>query len=153
MTTEITKSIFIDTNILIYANALTSPFHQVAVDTIETLVKNGTELWISRQVLREFLMALTRPQTFVNPQPIEVLVARVQWFERQFQIAEDNAQVTSNLLNLLQQVPTGGRQVYDANIVATMLTNGIQYLLTHNVSDFQRFSTFIDVIPLVDSTP
>jgi len=53
-------------------------------------------------------------------------------------------------LNLLQQFPTAGRQVHDANIVATMLTAGIDRLLTHNVKDFDRFSTLITVIPLED---
>jgi predicted nucleic acid-binding protein len=43
----------------------------------------------------------------------------------------------------------GTRKIHDANIVATMLVNDVHELLTHNVSDFKRFSADIEVIPLI----
>ena len=42
----------------------------------------------------------------------------------------------------------GGRQVHDANIVATMLVYGILPLLTNTTEDFTRFSSFIRLLPL-----
>ena len=50
-------------------------------------------------------------------------------------------------MDLLATYPTGGRQVYDANIVATMLCHGLKRLLTFNTADFQRFSSLIDLEP------
>ena len=41
-----------------------------------------------------------------------------------------------------------GKQVHDANIVATMLVHGITQVLTHNITDFARFSSLITVLPL-----
>ncbi len=146
------RPIFIDTNILVYANILAYPLHSIAAERIQSLLDAEVELWLSRQVLREFIAAVTRPQTYGNPQPIGVVVTRVQTFQAQFRVAEDNPQVTTQLLNLLQQFPTTGRQVHDANIVATMLTAGIDRLLTHNVKDFDRFSDLITVIPLMATT-
>lgn len=140
--------VFIDTNVLVYANVASSPLHQIAQETTEAFFEAGVELWISRQVLREFIVTLTRPQTFINPQPIDVIIARVQLFEEQFRVAEESSQVTARLLDLLQQIPTGGRQVHDANIVATMLIAGVYRLLTHNTIDFERFSEFITMLPL-----
>ncbi len=61
---------------------------------------------------------------------------------------EDDERVTANLLTLVQQIPTGGKQVHDANIVATMQTYGITRLLTHNVADFVRFQPLITIVPL-----
>ncbi|MEW6492604.1 MAG: PIN domain-containing protein [Cyanobacteriota bacterium] len=141
-------SVFLDTNVLIYANVATAPLHQTAVEAIQQLYEANIDLWISRQVLREFIATLTRPQTFVTAQPVEIVVARVQFFEQQFLMAEDGPQVTTKLLELLQQIPTGGRQVHDANIVATMLTAGVNRLLTHNTKDFERFAEFITILPL-----
>jgi len=77
------------------------------------------------------------------------LLADVQTFQKQFFIAEDGPVVTGHLLNLLASIPCAGKQVHDANIVATMLAHGIQKLLTHNVADFNRFAAHITVIPLV----
>jgi predicted nucleic acid-binding protein len=40
----------------------------------------------------------------------------------------------------------GGRQVHDANIVATMLAHGETRLLTFNEADFRRFSSVIEIV-------
>jgi hypothetical protein len=50
---------------------------------------------------------------------------------------------------LINSVSVGGKQIHDANIVATMLAHGLRRLLTHNVKDFQRDSAWIDILPLV----
>lgn len=127
------------------------PLHQIANEKIQRLWRDGNELWISRQVLREFIATVTRPQVFGNPQPISTVVDRVRFFQTQFKVAEDNAQVTANLLALVNQVSVGGKQLHDANIVATMQTYGITHLLTHNIADFNRFARFITVLPLVQA--
>jgi len=69
------RPIFIDTNILIYANVASAPYHQLAIEMLQNLDCLGIELWLSRQI-------------------------------------------------------------HDANIIATMLTAGIDRLLTHDVKDF-----------------
>ena len=50
------------------------------------------------------------------------------------------------LIALCQEVPLAGKQVHDANIVATMLAHGERRLLTFNASDFQRFGERIEPI-------
>ena len=52
------------------------------------------------------------------------------------------------LLDLLAAHRTTGRQVHDANIVATMLEHGIRRLLTFNTADFLRFARIVDIEPL-----
>src|ERR687885_2616015 len=141
--------VFLDTNILVYARATQSPFHQAALQAIQRLDNSGVKVWISRQVLREDLATLTRPQLFTNPLPIDRLIEDIRLFQTQFRVAEDDLQVTERLLMLMEQVPIGGRQVHDANIVATMQAYGIGQLLTHNVADFNRFAELITVLPLV----
>lgn len=142
------KPVFLDTNILVFANIAEAPFHEIARAAIETRYNAGIELWISRQILREYLATLTRPQTFSKPQPVSTLSERVRFFQNRFRVAEDGPQVTEKLLELMEQVTIGGKQIHDANIVATMLVHEIPFLLTHNVADFARFSQFITVLPL-----
>ena len=50
------------------------------------------------------------------------------------------------------EYPTLGKQVHDANIVATMLAHGIDMLLTLNVDDFKRFEDKITLISLEEKT-
>ncbi|MGH8001916.1 MAG: type II toxin-antitoxin system VapC family toxin [Brasilonema sp.] len=142
------NAIFMDTNILVYANVSESPLHEVALQAIQSCYDAGVELWISRQVLREFLRTLTRPQAFINPRPLATIIERVRFFKTQFRVADDTLKVTERLLSLMEEITIGGKQVHDANIVATMLVYGIPQLLTHNTGDFARFSELIIVLPL-----
>ena len=142
------EPVFLDTNILVHANVAESPRHRVALETVKQFSEAGVEIWISRQVLREFLAVLTRPQVFLKPRPVSMIAARVRQFETLFRIAEENAAVTARLLDLLERTPVGGKQVHDANIVATMLSHGVTRLVTENTRDFKRFAGLITVLPL-----
>jgi predicted nucleic acid-binding protein len=149
MATMAVDPVFVDTNILIYTQQTLSPFHAPASTKLHDLAAAGHALWTSRQILREYLVAMSRPGALTAPVPMPDLVADVQVFISQFSIAEDGAAATAHLLSLLTAVPCGGKQVHDANIVATMLAHGIPKLLTHNVGDFTRFSAHITVLPLI----
>lgn len=142
--------VFIDTNILVYASVPESPFHSVALNAIQSREQIEQELWISRQVLREYLATLTRPQAFTEPIPIVTLTAEIYFFQNRFRVAEDNFQVTERLLRLMEEISSGSKQVHDANIVAIMLVYGIPQILTHNTADFARFFELVTVLPLQD---
>ena len=144
--------VFIDTNVLIYANVAESPLHDVALARLNALHDSETECWLSRQVLREFLATLSRPQAFQKPKPVSTIVKRVRYLEQHFHIAEEDSRVTKRLLELASSIPIGGKQIHDANIVATMLANDIFSLLTHNTTDFQRFAGYIKILPLQDTS-
>jgi predicted nucleic acid-binding protein len=116
--------------------------------TLQNLWSGNDELWISRQVIREYVMSVTRPQTFMQPMAAANVIARVQFFEQTFQVADDTSVTTAKLLELINIVAIGGKQVHDANIVATMLVNQITHLLTHNTGDFNRYGHLVTVIPL-----
>ncbi len=115
---------------------------------LRNLVTSGVELWISRQVIREYLATLSRPQSFTGPIPTATLIADVAHFQSHYRIAEDGPAVTTHLLTLLSTIPTGGRQVHDANIIATMQAHGLRRLLTHNTADFARFAAMVHVLPI-----
>ena len=133
------KRVFIDTNVLISAVASRSPHYFRARGLLARIEQQDLEPWVSRQVLRELLSGMSRPQVFSRPfTPAEILQT-AQAYEAMFVVAEDLPIVAQQLYLLLEQIPFGGKQVHDANIVATMLAYGIPELLTHNAADFRRF--------------
>ena len=67
---------------------------------------------------------------------------------RQFTVLEDSASAWEQLIVLSRRYSFAGRQVHDANIVATMLAHGERRLLTFNVADFRRFARLIEVLVL-----
>lgn len=141
----VANSIFLDTNLLVCAVRPESPRYFHARGVLRRLEDADAEVWISRQVLREFLTVLSRPQPPLPAMEQAALLAAAREYERAFCFAEDQDLVTQQLFLLLEQIPTGGKQIHDANIVATMLAYGIPKLLTYNIEDFRRFAGLIEV--------
>ena len=144
MATMDDNPLFIDTNILVYANVIETPFHEQALAAINSAHEAGRTIWISRQVIREYLVTLTRPQVFENL-PRATVLEQVDQFIERFQVADDTTEVTDQLTKLMADFKIGGKQVHDLNIVATMRAYDISCLLTHNVKDFQRFREVIRI--------
>lgn len=70
----------------------------------------------------------------------------IDWLVSLFEILEDGPAVTEWLIMLLREVSVGGRQIHDANIVATMLAHEERRLLTFNTSDFRRYGDRIELM-------
>ncbi len=153
MEIPVDKPCFVDTNILLYATNALSPLYQTASSYLNEAHQAGRELVISRQVLREYLAIATRPESDGKCLiPLEIILHNLRTFQRELTLLEDTPDVFTELLSLVEHYPVGGKQIHDANIVATMLAHGVTHLLTHNVSDFARFAERITVLPLVRRT-
>jgi predicted nucleic acid-binding protein len=149
MTPTAGSAVFLDTNILVYASFPGTPLHAAARVRLSELESIGAIFWTSRQVLREFLAVTTRPGTVAPPPTFARLSRAIRQLEGALKIADEDAAVTTLLLDLLQSRTIQGKQIHDANIVATMLRYGVQWLLTHNTSDFMRYVPDIRLLPLV----
>ncbi len=139
---------FVDTNILLRATVSQFPLHEQAQTVVRDQIIANTEMWISRQVIREYIAQVTRQQSFMNPLTVEQVTTHITTMRVIFKIADETEAVTAQLLELLKIYPTGGKQVHDANIIATMLAYEIDTLLTTNVEDMKRFADRIKLISL-----
>jgi predicted nucleic acid-binding protein len=92
---------------------------------------------------------MTKPGAITGSVPMAVLVADVAALAAKYRVAEDGPAVTAELLTLLTAAPSAGKQIHDANIVATMRVHSIPRLLTNNVIHFNRYAGLITVEPLV----
>ncbi len=137
---------FIDTNVLVYSRIIEAPFHDVAGESLERVRLSNEPLRISRQIIREYVSVVTRPQTWLNPLSSEEVLEEIDWLVSLFDILEDGPAVTEWLITLLREVSVGGRQIHDANIIATMLAHGERKLLTFNTSDFRRYGDRIELM-------
>ena len=144
MTTD-AKRVFVDTNILASALLPESPRYFHARGILRRLAEADAEVWISRQVIREYLATMTKYERLWSDVTRAALIDAVRTLERHYIVAEELPIVAEQLYFLLGQVPTGGKQVHDANIVATMIAYDVRTLLTYNLDDFKRFGGFIDI--------
>jgi predicted nucleic acid-binding protein len=136
---------FIDTNVLVYATAEGAPFQGRARTALMDAAREAP-LAISRQILREYIAVVTRPQTWGRPLSVALAVGDAGTFADRFRLLEDSPAVWETLRELSRTFEFAGRQVHDANVVATMLAHGQRRLLTFNVSDFRRFDAVIELL-------
>ena len=139
-------AMFIDTNVLVKSRIPNAPDHDVARISLDRAFRDPEPLRISRQVIREYLAIVTRPQTWPVGITREDALDDVSRLIGSFEMLEDGPVVTESLMSLCREVPVGGRQIHDANIVATMLAHGEHRLLTFNASDFRRFGDRIELV-------
>jgi predicted nucleic acid-binding protein len=58
---------------------------------------------------------------------------------------DETRSVSARLRQMVLSLACTGKQVHDANVVATALSHGVERIVTENVEDFRRFEELIDV--------
>ena len=139
---------FIDTNVLVNARIPGAPDHDAARAGLERAFGDPDPLRISRQIIREYLAVVTRQQPWPVNISREDALADMDRLLGSFEVLEDGPVVTESLVSLCREVPVGGQQIHDANIVATMLAHGEHRLLTFNGADFRRYGDRIELVGL-----
>ncbi len=137
---------FVDTDVLVKARILEAPDNDRARAILGRALQDPEPLRISRQVVREYLAVVTRPQTWPVAISREDALDDVNRLIDAFEVLEDGPVVTESLIALCREVSVGGKQIHDANIVATMLAHGERRLLTFNTSDFRRYRDRIELV-------
>ena len=115
---------FVDTNVLIYSTRSSSSFHARAAAALAKAAGFEPRVAISRQVMREYLAVVTRPGGGSELLTMIEALADIERFAATFDLLEDGPEVGLMLDELCRSVAVAGRQVHDANIVATMLGHG-----------------------------
>ena len=136
---------FIDTNVFVYARFDGAPQTELARKTLHDLLNDPISPAISRQVVREYLAATTRHQTWATPLSMREALKDVVWLTSLFTVLEDGPATMNELEHLCREVKLSGRQVHDANIVATMMAHGERQLLTFNSKDFRRYGDRLEL--------
>lgn len=131
--------VFFDTNILVYLSNEDAPFHAGAVRKFKEFMKDGAEIWISRQVLREYAVVMSRPENVERPLKSSEIAEDLNKWQKIFNVGDETNEVTQSLIDLLKRYDLRGKRIHDANIVATMITHDIKNIFTYNTSDFRMF--------------
>jgi predicted nucleic acid-binding protein len=143
------RAVFVDTNVLLSASDPQRALHQVALEILNDWPNQGQALVTSAQVLREYLVVATRPVE-VNGLDLSVddALANIAAFRSRMRFLEETEQVWERLRGLVSSYRCLGKQIHDANLVATSLSAGVTRLVTANPGDFSRFSPEMEIITL-----
>jgi len=141
--------VMLDTNVLLAATDETRAEHRDALTVLNDWAAVRTDLCTSGQILREYLAVATRPAK-KNGLGLDLADAlgNVRAIRERTTLLAEDSKVADRLLGLLADIECKGRQVHDANVVATMLVHGIGTVVTMNPEDFARFAGQVNLVRL-----
>jgi predicted nucleic acid-binding protein len=145
------RLVFVDTNVLLSATVPARLLHRAALSVLNDWPNRGFTLMASGQVLREYLVVATRPAE-VNGLGMSLAAAleNVAAFSARLRLLGETEQSWGRLQTLLHTQGCRGKQIHDANIVATAITAGVRSLVTANSLDFTRWAPAIEVLDLAE---
>ncbi len=137
-----------DTNILTRITNVNDPQHTLVSEAVRALLLQGEILYYTQQNRREFWNVCTRP---VEVNGLGYTVAetfqRLAEVDATFVRLPDRPEAGPEWDRLVTHYQVTGRTVHDAQLVASMLVNGITHVLTLNVEDFRRYIEVTAVHP------
>ncbi len=140
MTMAAGERLFCDTNVLLSAVDRKRSLNPQALHVLNVLPNQGIELCVSGQIVREFLAVCTRPIDMNGlGLSTQLAVRNAEAIVERSTMLEENRGVAERLLRIAQAAKCLGKQLHDANVVATMQEHGLTRLVTDNLSDFRRF--------------
>lgn len=131
----------LDANLLVYAFYPKVPQHQPARQTLDQAQDENAGLCVTSQVLAEFYAVVTNPKR-VNPalKPRAAL-QRIDEVRNLpgLAVLPLPVDVVDRWVTLLRRHPVVRKRVFNVQLVATMLANGVKRIYTFNVKDFRPF--------------
>ncbi|TXL71637.1 type II toxin-antitoxin system VapC family toxin [Vineibacter terrae] len=142
--------IAVDTNILVYAHRVDSPFHETASRRIAELAEGPATWAIPWPCLHEFLAIVTHPRIYAPPTPLARALDQVDaWLESPtLALLAETVTHWPTLRALVAGGQVVGPQVHDARVAALCRQHSVRELWSAD-RDFGRFAGFNVVNPLV----
>lgn len=135
----------VDSNILVYSINSSSPKHKAAQAFLQ---ENLNEIVISHQNIFESLRVLTHPK-FPSPMEIDKAIKAVESIMEGCTIISPDYRTHRITLELIKQYKLSADKIFDAYLVATALSNGIDTIATDNVRDFKKFKELKTLNPFI----
>ena len=141
--------VFLDSNILVYAVNEKSPYYAGARAIFDVINKGELRVCLSPQVLGEFYAVITNPRKLeraLSPQEAAGVVERFLSSNAVLKLYPQKSTLGLTL-KLVKHYQIKALDFFDAQIVATMLDNGVTTIYTVNEQDLAKFEEIKAVNP------
>jgi toxin-antitoxin system PIN domain toxin len=137
----------IDANVLVYAFDTNAPQHLASRTLLDAGRAGTTTLYVTSQVLCEFYSIVTNPRRVLKPRTVADAIAAITDLLSFLHVLPIPARTVEGWLALLRGRPVTGGAVFDLQLAAAMLANGVQRIYTYNTGDFEDFKELAVVEP------
>lgn len=137
----------VDANVLVYALDATASQHLSSRTLLDAARDRSTTLYVTLQILCEFYSVVTNAKRVAKPRTPADALAAISALLVILNVLPVPTHAVAGCLDLLRRRPVIGGEVFDLQLVATMLANGIQRIYTFNAGDFKPFTELVVVRP------
>lgn len=139
----------VDINILVYRADQDSQYYLSSANLINLGFRGEIPLCLAPQNLTEFYAVITSPKRVTIPIDPATARAEIEMYIQSQNIRKiyQKPGLMSKVLELLNQTSITRQHIFDLQLVATMLINGVTCIYTFNANHFSRYQE-IEVITL-----
>jgi len=140
---------FLDTNILVYAVETDNPLHKRATALMDRANTGELAICLSPQIMGELYSTITNPRKIRKACPLDEAVDIVKslWESDTILKIYPKQETLDLTLDLVKRYQLKSLDFFDAQIVATMVDNGVTTIYTVNENDFAIFKEIKAVNP------
>ena len=133
-----------DTNILVYAMNVKAEHHEACFALRDCVLRRELSACVSAQVLFEYFAVVTNPNYMTVPLPAEDALADLEAYAQVLEVLQTPEDIASRVVALMRASGFSGRSIFDVQIAATLLANGVSQIYTYD----QRFEKITGVTVL-----
>lgn len=133
----------VDANVLVYAFDADAPQHLACRRLLNEGRSGTTTLYVTSQILCEFYSIVTNPRRVTRPRKAADAIDAIAGLLSFVHVLRIPARAVEGWLDLLRRTPVTGGDVFDLQLAATMLANGVSRIYTFNTTDFEGFTELI----------
>lgn len=139
----------LDANVLVYAFFPASEYYGVSRKILESAFTAEAGLCVTSQVLAEFFSVVTNPKRVLRPRSPEEAIEALETILALpgVSILPAPADVPRRWIELMRRRPATGAEIFDRQLIATMLANGVRRIYTFNRPDFEGFEELTVLAP------
>ena len=140
---------FLDTNILVYAVETDNPLHKRATALMDRANTGELAICLSPQIMGELYSTITNPRKIRKACPLDEAVDIVKslWESDTILKIYPKQETLDLTLDLVKRYQLKSLDFFDAQIVATMVDNGVTTIYTVNENDFAIFKEIKAINP------
>ena len=140
--------VLVDTNVLLEATDEARRFHVQAQNLFRHASRDGIDLFLGTQVLREYLVVATRPlENNGLGMTTELALENIKRFQKRVSLVAETLQAAETFVEWVGQYRIRGEKLHDLQILENAFVGGMNGLITANEKDYPE-STPLTIIPL-----
>jgi toxin-antitoxin system PIN domain toxin len=131
----------IDTNVLIYAEIISSQYHLQARQVLTELAEGAAPWALPWPCIYEFLRVVTHPRVFHPPVPLEVALTDLRAItdSPSLLLLCETERHVELMTSIAKEAGVTGNLIHDAHIAALCIEHGVTELISAD-RDFLRFN-------------